>query len=412
MGWDDPITNATDWSAVSFVSMFWAALNERRLAVGLAAYPLPAVGADVQIRTANVPTSPTGDFSIYVLQNGLKTLVDWHQFLDTAGRENLDGVFPVSRQSYWEDYIHNGFPLLSWTKCLQNAGINNPYFTRKYPKEFLNLSSSTYNDAPVNTPAVSGDKARCLADGRVHQRVGGTWIETPGSYPDAVTTYGNYNVGDYIGPWIWNELRAVLKQLTYTDPARWTNNPYVYRTNVFFDSTTRTIDYDTLYGLPWPMTLAEAKALAEAYFNIDSVCLDNGDDREAGYNQITTDFGLWHVYASRTRVDAAAVDIPDGVASSYTIEWYYTSPLWFTPDYWVEWNDSDSTIDTSGAARLIGSMAASGGGRKKLAGPWGSLAFPAYPVNVPCEADNWGPHEAKYQTAGLLPAIRWNFIYG
>jgi hypothetical protein len=45
----------------------------------------------------------------------------------------------------------------------------------------------------------------------VYLRTAGAWVYAAGAMPDTVTAYGVMQDGDYIGPWIFNELRDALK---------------------------------------------------------------------------------------------------------------------------------------------------------------------------------------------------------
>ena len=285
MGWNDTFTSATDWSALSFVEMFYKARNERAVAKARstgAAITLPVVGDDVQ-----------NDGFWSLLQTWLQT--------NCTSYCDADITLPFAVSSL---PISN-FTLATWRT---KAGINSSGFTRKYPREFLqgetqsvNLSSPTagtwtitllgqttgalawnitaanlqialralpatgasgirvtkpgtpYNiifpaflgDVALatvdetslsNTGSVSvsvtanasttytdssafsnGHRARALDDGNVYDRTGGAWVVTSnptGDPPDTVTAYGTMMSGDYIGPWIFNELRDGFNALT------------------------------------------------------------------------------------------------------------------------------------------------------------------------------------------------------
>lgn len=161
MAWSGfPAIQSTDWSALTFVEQFVKAVSERRQSVGQSALSNPAVGWDVQSAAASPGVTELSWRYLQSILEGLVTsFVNSH---DSGG--NIRAT----------DYYDGRATIDMWTQAAWRtaAGINASGFTRKYP------------------------------DG-----AGGT-----------TTAYGLMQAGDYIGPWIFNELKAGLDLLVWTKP--------------------------------------------------------------------------------------------------------------------------------------------------------------------------------------------------
>ena len=161
MGWTGfPATQATDWSAKTFVEQFAKASNERRQLFGWQLFSLPQVGWDLQ-SASNSPGADT--LSWYQLQQGLEQLVRYTHWV----KSHDSGGNPLATDYYDGRAAIDRWTLANWREA---AGLNASGFTRKYP------------------------------DG-----MGGT-----------ATAYGLMQTSDYIGPWIFNELQAGLNLLIWT----------------------------------------------------------------------------------------------------------------------------------------------------------------------------------------------------
>lgn len=167
MAWNDAITQTTDWSDEAFVGQFWAALRERLLvARQTAAWTAPEAGDYVGAATAHTPgqayseTNATKTWSIRTLQSMLEDLLDDGAAVRWVPRSlNL----AASGSATFTDHL---LTLSSWRSA---AGLHADGFTRKYPS-------------------------------------GGV----------TATAHGLMEPGDYIGPWVWQELRAAINELVRT----------------------------------------------------------------------------------------------------------------------------------------------------------------------------------------------------
>ncbi len=126
-------------------------------------------------------------------------------------------------------------------EVLAAAGYNQSHFTRKYPREI----------GYVNDTGAAGNVARCwygyggLVAGAIYRHDGTKWIlhEDQTTPPDVITAYGVINAnsssggnigGDYIGPWIFEEMRAVLKALKILCAYTYTNEGTISYTRYAF----------------------------------------------------------------------------------------------------------------------------------------------------------------------------------
>jgi hypothetical protein len=211
--WNDTFTEHDDWSHVSFITMFFEALKERFTAFsGFLTVHLPAVGADVSACTQFEPASATGSFSIRYLQMSIESLCE-----NFFPNKTFNGVSWINRSPDFtgEDILSgNGTSVGNWTLTdfRAAAGLNASGFIRKFPREFLNASSTFY----VGGGAFSdGHVARRVDNGKIYTRTAGAWVETLGVAPDVLTAFGIQSPGDYIGPWCWTELRDCFNLMVW-----------------------------------------------------------------------------------------------------------------------------------------------------------------------------------------------------
>lgn len=199
MAWNDTFTSATDASAVTFGQMFADAINERIVAFNARAVsPLTEfddveAGDDFQDRTDGSTFNwGAAQQRVYDLLEATLTAFPF------AGWADPDQVFDGDTPSASTDYE------FVWADALARAGVNASGFTRKYPREIANTSAAgTLNDI-----------ARNLDDGKVYKHNGSAWVRWTADPPDTLEAYGFAVAGDYIGPWIFNELRNVINTMT------------------------------------------------------------------------------------------------------------------------------------------------------------------------------------------------------
>lgn len=181
MAWNDVFDQDTDWSAISFLAMFYEAMDERSQAIGDAPGAwgtAPAAGDDVQY------VGVIGTLQGFIESNA--------------------GFF--LQPGDYEGRTADSLP-----------GISIAPFTRKYPREFATLGSTEYTDT---TTFVVGHKARCIADAKVYQRIANqsgveSWNGVADLIPDTVTASGVIQAGDYIGYWLFNEIRDALNLMRW-----------------------------------------------------------------------------------------------------------------------------------------------------------------------------------------------------
>lgn len=214
MAWADlPAAAGTDWAAVGFINQFVEAINERRLATRQAASLQPyQVGDDVQEwRVAN----RLQGFAISVA---------------------IKFIHPDSFGSLPADPLPSSSRFRTYEQVFEDAGLaGQSDFTRRQPYEISGSDEITLD--AFGATAVAGDVARWSGDGATHATLGGTpasvtyipgvlyaydgadWLPAPGELePSVATAYGPVRNGDYLGPWIWNELQAVLQTCRWHSP--------------------------------------------------------------------------------------------------------------------------------------------------------------------------------------------------
>ena len=251
MGFPSDDDDTTIWHDVSRLQDFWKAIRERQkvlqydffggtpispstdapatlpadgdvahiAATGLAYsanyFPISSIDAwigDALSLFLATATKSGGSWSDLTNYDGQKEIRLWGPFTDDTqapGNPNAWGLYEyVNGLSFDRDGTAGGDPsALAWG------------FTRKYPREIDSLSSTQYRQAPTTAGLgfTNGDKARCLADGKVYLRSAGAWVAQGETvWPDVITDVGDFSEGDYVGPWVWNERRKALKALKWT----------------------------------------------------------------------------------------------------------------------------------------------------------------------------------------------------
>src|SRR5512146_1871894 len=156
----------------------------------------------------------------------VQDFVDGNATTFIATKELVGGV--------WTDIPHfsqrTSIDLWTLADLRAAAGLNASGFRREYPARIATNLDATYDDG--GTPA-AGEKARCMADGKVYQRTGGAWVLMAQPFsrePTKRVAYGHAEQWDYIGPHLFNELRACLDLMLWTrksgvlDSGWWSND--------------------------------------------------------------------------------------------------------------------------------------------------------------------------------------------
>jgi hypothetical protein len=216
MAWANmPATQTTDWSHVDFLNQFVYAFRERLQLVnnyGLDGFNydsgftfvdinLFSVGDDVLKASDEFPTSGC---NIRTLQAAVEQIVVafGKTSLFPTGIDRDLSVFSgtLYRDNFGPDY--GTYDLATWRA---DAGLSASGFTRKYPRE---ISS-------VGEGGALGQVARHAGSTRIYEHDGSGWVlaEDQGQAPDTLVAYGKMQAGDYLGPWIFNELKDGLSAL-------------------------------------------------------------------------------------------------------------------------------------------------------------------------------------------------------
>lgn len=219
MAWNTVHDNTTAWASVAFLQTYLTAINERWRAAhdsgsDFDSYLTPNTGYVASKVSALGPDDADGPYSVRWLQASVEALFTgslsfdgWAAYRRWNGAAyvtatNGDGL--AAKLPVW---AFNATPSAT-ASSVRGAVLNAAGWTRKYPREFAGPTATAYNDGSA---FADGHKARFVDDGRVYARTAGAWVAAAATAaPDAVTAYGSHAVGDYVGPWVWNELRDVL----------------------------------------------------------------------------------------------------------------------------------------------------------------------------------------------------------
>lgn len=306
MSWIDlPATAGTDWQDLAFAGQFAKALNERRLADNLGVTPYEDLeeGADLQARLGTPNASQVGWVTLQSQLQGLAT-----SYVNSA--DYPDGF-------EFEEEVEL-YTLARWREL---AGIHEDGFERRLPRTI----------AATDDPGSEGDRAYWGSQDSDHtglsagarrlkyEHDGSAWVvaEDQAASVDEVVRYGVMQPGDYIGPWIFNELHAGI------DLLRWTHHG---ASNAASSQTrTRSDEYPT-----W----------AEAQANFDDDPLSESGSRTfsagahigsgyratvAGYRLVVTPQPLWTGAASSlicyVRVSDAGFSGPVNVFDPLDVSW-------------------------------------------------------------------------------------------
>lgn len=230
MGWTNlPATQATDWTHVDFLNQFVEAYNERvegwvyRNDDNSSSYEALKM-APVQAGDYPAYANPDFDFyhydkvdgplsrckfSIQTLQHHLiwsGSLIPWVNWEAVSLFDHFD-LFDndIDDHAYTPESAFRAAGIIDGGTAWDNRWDTDLPFTRKVPR---------YIDA-TPSPAVGMRAYDTAASRGVFEYDGSDWILIDGpATPDTVTLRGIYRVGDYVGPWIWNELQSLYNILT------------------------------------------------------------------------------------------------------------------------------------------------------------------------------------------------------
>lgn len=236
MAWADPIAaTGNDWQDLSVVNDLIEALNERREAVGFSAHAAAVAGDDAQDHTfwADLQSAVIG------------TCIRF------TNPDTMD-VTPGSIPANFTDAIDWGGTTFTKATLFTAAGITTDW-TRKRPREIADTA-----DAGTN-----GWRAFHTGDAmRLYDRVGGAWVLSSDQQtsPDTIEpTPGPCQAGDYIGPWIMNEMQDALQVVDVTIYGWQGLSALVFANTVTEDDDEQGGDSDG-----WHATTALAEAAADA----------------------------------------------------------------------------------------------------------------------------------------------------
>jgi hypothetical protein len=207
--WNGTFTQTDDWTAASFLGMFWAAYAERVKAItgnlrGIvpASVGSPAAfgdgsGEDPSPMHASPKAVGAGDLASKVYASLPSLAYEGSspvQYRFTISAMQRLGIYPIPYQlagdphRTWQwavDADDTAWPVpWTWSTLAAAAGVPARGFTRKFPKEFSSAGQTTYDmgvdvlgSAVAATAIADGDKARCLFNatgyrsGEVYKRV-------------------------------------------------------------------------------------------------------------------------------------------------------------------------------------------------------------------------------------------------
>jgi hypothetical protein len=272
------ITVGADIQVVGFLAPYFAAVSERVIAQGGSALTAPVAGDDIQ-----------NAFVINSLQSAIGSFSGW---VDTD-------LFDPTTTLHPTDY-HIEYTLATF--CARTGLDPSGLFRRKRPRRVAYNALSSPFDSEGNA-AVAGQRAWVFhpIGGEIGLSLydGSAWITEPytGTLPDILDSdlappnhipYGNIQAGDYIGPWLFEEIRACVYAKTITlltSVFGWQQQFKSGETNLW-DGT----------GNPPKISKADALASALAEFNAASWATDPDYSGFAPYSGLGLSKSLWAPY--------------------------------------------------------------------------------------------------------------------
>lgn len=244
--WNDAFDETTDWTAVGFADMFQKAVWERSVAlIGDGTEPGNVYATDT-FQYFGGPVA-AGDYVAKAdFWASLQAAVEGFIGTDTEsldpyakiGQWVPEDYDPDGRQYINDDGFHHDFSspeeaALSWGQIREDLEYPTDLssWRRKKPREVNLIDPAPDEDQDGNTLAdgmiawdvntFSGPDFRS----RLVKRTAGVWAEVSSAAesPDVLDSYASapdaclpstVQVGDYIGPWLFNELRDMINALT------------------------------------------------------------------------------------------------------------------------------------------------------------------------------------------------------
>lgn len=209
--WNDSYSADSDLAHVDLINRFVDAANERWWTPG-GLSPGQRLSSQIPYKTAG---DDFQDLSIIntlqdIVERGCVSYLNPHNTYD-GSTYTLDGDYQLFSDTWqsWANY------------CAVRKSGNS--WTRKYPREFASLAATQYTDGSSFS---NGHRARNNANDKVYDRTAGAWVlmsynpaTTAPPEPDLVTNYGRVQAGDYIGAWIFTELRDAINDCVwFTEP--------------------------------------------------------------------------------------------------------------------------------------------------------------------------------------------------
>jgi hypothetical protein len=195
--WTDTIDESTDWSDLDFLSMFRDAVNERTRAANGAAIRSFSLGNDVQ----------------HASHGSLATIRYLQEEVDAV----VGNYIPIDIDM--STLGESDSPAYTTATFRTAAGLHADGWRRKRPREISSLSAAA--DTQGNARATN--QRAIYTDGLVYKFNGTSWIldvgrpdtlDSDSAAPDHVVP-GYVTAGDYIGPWLFNELRDACNVLLW-----------------------------------------------------------------------------------------------------------------------------------------------------------------------------------------------------
>lgn len=215
MAWPD--VTPDNLFAVPFLRAFWEAWAERAGAIiGVAVTP-PAITTDT------CPCQVGGNTGGPVTGHGIRTLQQAVRGL--VGDPQQDAMFWLVPEAVLEGAADPRALGWNWDagkpNSLVDVVLGGQGWRRKYHREIASINAAEYANPQADPPA-AGHRALCHADGRVYRFDGSGWTLAPaGTAPDLVETHGECQLHDLYGPWIYQDVRAVLQRLVCTFRFLW-----------------------------------------------------------------------------------------------------------------------------------------------------------------------------------------------
>jgi len=199
MGWTNmPATDGTDWAGLAFRTQFMEAIRERYFAIGYD-------GVD---EWDDVPMPAAGEVAAHYDGN-------WHDIGAMQISVNAMAPFFCPPDDYTgQPYGVGEMPGYTVATLWAAAGLNVGGFTRKYPREITSLTA--YGEAGWRARLLHVGTPPYVPTGKAYYVYTTSWAASADqtSPPDTITDYaGAASPGDYVGPWLFNELRACLDLL-------------------------------------------------------------------------------------------------------------------------------------------------------------------------------------------------------